>query len=102
MEDAQPKPQDRIFPIVMGFWQARAFAVATDLGIAELLSEGPLDVDQLASRSQTGPCFGRGPYLRCHPDDEGFQRIQPKTTRIDTTAFPLCGVLRSIQRRTLI
>lgn len=53
MQDAQPAPQERIFPIVMGFWQARALAVATELGLAELLAEGPRDVDQLASRSQT-------------------------------------------------
>ena len=53
MQNARPTPQERIFPIVMGFWQARALAVATELGLAELLAEGPLDVEQLASRSQT-------------------------------------------------
>jgi hypothetical protein len=36
MQNAQPAPQERIFPIVMG--------------LAELLPEGPLDVDQLARK----------------------------------------------------
>lgn len=53
MQNAQPAPQERIFPIVTGFWQARALALATELGLAEILAERPLDVDQLASRSQT-------------------------------------------------
>ena len=33
MQNARPTPQERIFPIVMGFWQARALAVATELGL---------------------------------------------------------------------
>jgi len=49
MQNAQPTPQERIFPIVIGFWHARALAVATELGLAELLAERPQDVDQLAS-----------------------------------------------------
>ena len=53
MQSAQPAPQERILPIVIGFWQARAIAVAVELGLAELLAEGALDVDQLASRTQT-------------------------------------------------
>jgi hypothetical protein len=38
MQNTQPAPQERIFPIVMGFWQARALVVATELGLAELLA----------------------------------------------------------------
>jgi len=53
MQNAKPAPQERVSSMVMGFWQARALAVATELGLAELLAEGPLDVDQLASRTQT-------------------------------------------------
>lgn len=40
MPNARPAPHEQIFPIVMGFWQARAFAVATQLGLAEFLAEG--------------------------------------------------------------
>jgi hypothetical protein len=53
MQNAISAPQEQILPIVMGFWQARALAVATELGLPEFLAEGPLDVDQLASRTQT-------------------------------------------------
>ena len=46
-------PQERILPIVLGYWQARAIAVATELGVPDLLAEGPLHVDALASRTNT-------------------------------------------------
>jgi len=32
MPNTKPAPQEQILPIVLGFWQARALAVATDLG----------------------------------------------------------------------
>ena len=53
MQNVQPAPQEWILPIVMGFRQARALAVATELGLAEFLADGPLDVDRLANRSRT-------------------------------------------------
>jgi hypothetical protein len=37
----------------VGFWQARVLAVATELGLPDLLAEGPLHVDELASRTKT-------------------------------------------------
>ena len=37
--------------ILLGFWQARALAVATELGLADLLAEGPLHVVELAVRT---------------------------------------------------
>jgi hypothetical protein len=39
----------------MGFWHSRALAVATELELAELLADGPLPVEILASRTQTDP-----------------------------------------------
>src|SRR6266404_5090544 len=44
-----PASQEQIFPIVLAFWQTRALAVATELGLPDLLAEGPLHVDDLAS-----------------------------------------------------
>jgi hypothetical protein len=32
-------PQERILPIVLGYWQARAIAVATELGVPDLLAK---------------------------------------------------------------
>jgi len=46
-------PHEQIFSIVLGFWQARALTVATELGLPDLLAEGPLHVDELASRTKT-------------------------------------------------
>jgi O-methyltransferase domain/Dimerisation domain len=53
MQNTKLAPQEQILPIVLGFWQARALAVATELGLPDLLAEGPLRVDELARRTQT-------------------------------------------------
>jgi hypothetical protein len=44
-------PHEQIFSLILGFWQGRALAVATEMGLAELLADGPLDVDDLARRA---------------------------------------------------
>jgi hypothetical protein len=53
MQNTKSAPNEQIFSIVLGFWQARALAVATELGLSDLLAEGPLHVDELASRTKT-------------------------------------------------
>jgi len=53
MQNTKPTPHEQIFSIVLGFWQARALAVATELDLPDLLAEGPLHVDELASRTKT-------------------------------------------------
>ena len=53
MQNTKPAPHEQIFSIVLGFWQARALAVATELGLPDLFAEGPLHVDELASRTKT-------------------------------------------------
>ena len=53
MQNTKPAPQEQIFSTVVGFWQARALAVAAELGVPSLLAEGPLHVDELASRTKT-------------------------------------------------
>ena len=55
MQNTKPAPQEQIFSIVLGFWQARALAVATELGLPDLLVAGPLHVDECASRTKTNP-----------------------------------------------
>jgi Dimerisation domain len=49
----KPAPEEQILPLVMGFWQARALAVATELGLSDLLAEGPLHVGELGNRTKT-------------------------------------------------
>ena len=46
-------PQEQILTFVLGFWQSRALAVATDLGLPDLLAKGPVYVDELARRTET-------------------------------------------------
>lgn len=50
-----PAPHEQIFNIIMGFWQSRALAVATELELADLLADGPLAASMLASRTKTDP-----------------------------------------------
>ena len=53
MQNTKPAPHEQILSIVLGFWQARALAVATELDLPDLLADGPLHVDELASRTKT-------------------------------------------------
>ena len=46
-------PHEQILNIVMGFWQSRALAVAAELELADLVAEGAVPVDSLASRTRT-------------------------------------------------
>ncbi|HEY2534921.1 MAG TPA: methyltransferase [Xanthobacteraceae bacterium] len=46
-------PQERILSVVLGFWQARALAVATELGLPDLLAERPMSVSELAGRTRS-------------------------------------------------
>jgi hypothetical protein len=53
MQNTDPAPHEHIFSIVLGFWHARAVAVATELGLSDLLVDGSLHVDELARRTKT-------------------------------------------------
>jgi hypothetical protein len=53
LETTSPAPHEQILNIVMGFWQSRALAVATELELADLLADGPLHTDTLADRTKT-------------------------------------------------
>jgi hypothetical protein len=87
MPNTKPAPQEQILSIVLGFWQARALAVATELGLPELLAEGPLDVDQLASRTQTdGPALFR--LLRALESIGIFTQTSPRV--FSNTATSAC------------
>jgi O-methyltransferase domain/Dimerisation domain len=48
-----PSSHEQILAMILGFWQSRALAVANDLGLADLLVDGPLHVDDLALRTET-------------------------------------------------
>jgi hypothetical protein len=48
-------PHEQILSIVVGFWQARTVALATELDLAELVADRPAHVDELAQRTKTHP-----------------------------------------------
>jgi hypothetical protein len=53
-------PQEQILGIVNNHWQSCCVGVAAQLELADLLADGPLDVDVLAERSNThGPSLYR-------------------------------------------
>jgi hypothetical protein len=74
---AAPQPHEQILAITAGFWQSRALAVAAELELAELLAEGPLHVDVLASRTKThSPTLFR--LLRALETLGVFSQVSPR------------------------
>jgi hypothetical protein len=55
MQSTTPTPNERLFSIVLGSWQARAISVATELGLPDLVAQTPLHVEELANRTKTNP-----------------------------------------------
>ena len=53
MQNTKLASKEQILPIVVGFWQARALAVATELALPDLLAEGPLPLEDLAIQTKT-------------------------------------------------
>jgi hypothetical protein len=51
MQNNQPAPHEQILSIILGYWQANAVGLATKLGLADHLAEGPLQVEELADRT---------------------------------------------------
>lgn len=48
-------PEYVMMETASGFWVAKAIGVASDLGLADILKDGPLTIDELASRTGTHP-----------------------------------------------
>jgi hypothetical protein len=72
-----PTPQERVLGIVNNHWQACAVGVAAQLELADLLSEGPLDVDTLAKRTKThGPSLFR--MLRALESTGVFEQVSSR------------------------
>lgn len=72
-----PTPQERILGIVNNHWQSCAVGVAAQLELADLLVDGPLDVDVLAERTKThAPSLFR--MLRALESTGIFTQVSPK------------------------
>ena len=46
-------PQEHVNQLICGYWSSQCIYVAAKLGIADLLADGPLSVDDLADRTAT-------------------------------------------------
>jgi O-methyltransferase domain len=69
-------PYEKIMAILLGQWQGRALALATELGIADLLASGPVHINDLASQTNTEPnCLYR--LLRALETIDIFSQIYP-------------------------
>jgi hypothetical protein len=53
MQNTKPAPHEQILSLILGSWQARALALATELGLSDLLAAGSPHVDELARRTET-------------------------------------------------
>lgn len=53
MSEQRPSPEDQIMQWITSKWIARPISVVSELGIADLLREGPASVNSLAERTHT-------------------------------------------------
>jgi hypothetical protein len=72
-----PTPQERILGIVNNHWQSCAVGAAAQLELADLLSNGPMDIDLLAERTKThAPSLFR--MLRALESTGIFTQVSPR------------------------
>ena len=55
MNSPIPSPQDQMIHFITAKWISQPIRVAAQLGIADLLADGPMSVDDLAAKSKTHP-----------------------------------------------
>ena len=53
--ESNQSPQELLLGMAMGYMMARAVHVAAELGIADLLSDGPRSLDELAQATRANP-----------------------------------------------
>ena len=89
-------PAQELGRIITGYWQSQAVYVAAELGIADLLRDGPKSSDELASATQTHPdALFR--LLRALASIGVFAETSPRTFGLT----PLADALRSDAPRSV-
>jgi hypothetical protein len=81
---------DQLAHIITAYWQSQAVYVAAELGIADLLRDGPQHVDVLAQSTQTQPA-ALFRLLRALASIGVFAEVAPQTFGLT----PLAESLRS-------
>ena len=101
MNAAQLAPHEQMLSILLGFWQARALAVATELEVADLLAEGPLHVDELAKRTNTN-ALGLFRLLRALESVGIFSQVSPGVFSNSATSACLMKGVAGSQRSMVL
>ena len=81
-------PAQQLGQIITAYWQSQAVYVAAELGIADLLSDGPRHVDRLAGQTESNPdALFR--LLRALASIGVFTETAPRTFGLTPMAEPL-------------
>lgn len=85
---APASPASRLIHLITGYWHSQAVYVAAELGIADLLHDGPQHVDALAAATGTdaGALFR---LLRALASLGLFEEVSPRTFALTPLADPL-------------
>jgi hypothetical protein len=87
-------PGEELIRLFRGYWVSRAIYVAAELGIADLLADGPRTVDELAATTKTHPqslyrvlrlLAGEGVFAE---GDDGRFELTPKAASLKQGAGP--------------
>jgi hypothetical protein len=95
MKPNMESPQTQLMKFIVGKWISKPIYAAAELGIADLLSEGPKNIDQLAAESQThAPSLYR--MMRALASVGIFAETDPKHFKLTPMAELLkSGAMRS-------
>jgi len=111
MDQADTRPSTALLELVNGFRVSQAIHVATTLGIADLLKNGPRRTDELAvaTRTHAGALYrllralasigvfrGRGSSFRADPAQRVFAVRRARTGRSVGGLYWRAGVLASV------
>lgn len=96
MESGSAPPPVVLLRMMTGYWQAKALAVAAELGIADLLRDGPETSDALAQRCQVN-ADGLHRLLRALASVGVFVETEPGSFALT----PLADLLRSDRPDTM-
>ena len=101
-ETVTPPPAATLLPMMTGYWVSQALGVVAQLGIADLLEDGPRRVEDLAAETRThAPSLGR--LVRALASAGVFTEPGPGTVALTPLAEPLLsgapGSMRSQSHR---
>ena len=80
-------PQEHVNQLICGYWNSQCVYVAAKLGIADLLANGPLSIDDLADRTGMHPpslfrvlrCLPASAFLRKSRANDSGSRPPPRS-----------------------